>query len=201
MSKKSKEDKIIEEGEGLDQAKTASSESTTTEPAVSDEGAAQEAVDAEQELTVEEQLAIAQQTADEKHNDWMRALADLQNASRRFETNLQNARTNTTSDVISELLPIIDDLTLAIANVPDEVVATDWYGGFSLIPKKLSTALEKLNVHKIESVGAEFDPEKHNAIMREESDEYESNFVIREYQPGFRLGDRIIRPAVVAVAE
>ena len=177
------------------QEETTSSEPTTNEPAVSD------SQPAEQELTLEEQLALAQQTADEKHNDWMRALADLQNARRKFDTNLKNARINVTGDVISDLLPIIDDLTLAIANVPEDVASTDWYGGFGLIPKKLSTTLEKLNVHKIESVGAEFDPEKHNAIMREESDEYESDIVIREYQPGFRLGDRIIRPAVVAVAE
>ena len=153
------------------------------------------------ELTLEEQLEQAQQQSAENLEGWQRARAEFANARKRFDQQKTAARTNALVEIAEQLLPVIDDFDLAFKEVPEEISSTDWYGGVGLIPKKFSTILEKINIERIESVGHPFDPTMHNAIMREASEEFESNTVIREFQGGFKIGERVIRPAVVVVSE
>ena len=154
----------------------------------------------EAEPTIEEQLAAALAESAEHQDARLRAVAEMANARKRFEKERRLARINASIDVVTDLLPVLDDIDLAMANVPEDVSSTEWYGGFSLIPRKMGSILERLGIEKIESVGSEFDPELHNAIMREESEAHESDTVIKEFQPGYKFGDRVIRPAVVVVA-
>ena len=149
---------------------------------------------------LEQQLAEAQTKAQEHLDGWQRALADLQNARRRFDKERLETRQNATVDVALQLLPILDDFELAMNNVSADVAASEWYGGFQLIPRKLKGVIEKIGLERIESLGKPFDPQWHNAIMREASDQ-PTDTIIREFQPGYKVGDRVVRPAVVAVAE
>lgn len=187
----SNEEKVIEENEGVEEEAAE----------VVDQAPAEEQPEEQPEPTIEEKLAAAEAKAAENLEGWQRAVAELSNARKRFEKQRIEARNNATADIANDILPVLDDFDLTIANVPEEIAASDWFGGFSLVPRKLASVLERLNIEKITSVGEPFDPSIHNAIMREESAEYESGTVIREYQPGYKLRDRIIRPAVVAVAE
>lgn len=154
----------------------------------------------EVELTIEEQLAAEQAKSAEYLDGWKRAMAEADNIRKRFSKLETDMYTNARINIATELLPIIDDFALAMDSVPTSIAADDWYKGLELLPRKLATIVEKIGLEKIESVGAEFDPSVHNAIMQEESDEYESGIVIKQYQAGYKMGDRVIRPAVVVVA-
>ena len=166
--------------------------------AASDEGA--EADETPKELTIEEKLAAAEAKAKEHLEGWQRARAEFDNARKRFQKGRIEARTNAKVDIAEQLLPVLDDFDLAFGNVPEEVSETEWYGGLELIPRKLTGILEKIGIERIGTVGEPFDPNFHNAIMREDSAEYETDTVIREFQGGYKIGDRVIRPAIVVVA-
>jgi molecular chaperone GrpE len=110
------------------------------------------------------------------------------------------ARTAATVDVVRKLLPVIDDFERALQNVPDDLAAHTWVEGMTLVERKLRNILDSFNVEQIAAVGEPFDPNYHEAIIQEPSDEYESGVVIREMQAGYKLRDRVIRAALVAVA-
>lgn len=186
------------------------SEETVKEPiedvvdaAVADSAETAPAADETEEktLTIEEQLAAAEAKSAENLEGWQRARAELANARKRFDQQKALARTNALVEIAEKLLPVIDDFDLAFANVPEDVSSTEWYGGLELIPRKFGTILEKINIERIESVGQPFDPNFHSAIMREAAEETETDTVIKEFQAGYKIGDRVIRPALVVVAE
>lgn len=152
------------------------------------------------EPTLEERLAAAEARAAENLEGWQRARAEFANARKRFEKLQSEAWTNAAVEIASQLLPVLDDFDLALANVPDDIAQSEWYGGLQLVPRKLETILERINIERIAAVGQPFDPHLHNAIMREPSDEYATDTVLRQFQAGYRIGERVIRPAVVVVA-
>ncbi len=164
-----------------------------TETAVADPSTATEP-------TLEEQLAAAKDEAAKNLDGWLRAQAEFANARKRFDKQRADAYTNATADVITNLLPIIDDFQRAIDNVPETISNDSWFEGIRLVQRKLQNILETFNVTPIEAVGQPFDPTLHEAIMQEESDEHESGIICRELQKGYKLGERVIRPALVYVA-
>jgi molecular chaperone GrpE len=152
------------------------------------------------EPTVEELLEAAQTEAAKNLDGWQRALADLSNARKRFEKQSQLAHTNATVDVVSKLLPALDDFDRAMQNVPAEIAGNSWFDGLNGVLRKLNSILEGINAERIPTQGEPFDPNLHDAIMSEESAEYESGIIIRELQAGYRIGERVIRPSLVVVA-
>lgn len=160
----------------------------------------EEEIVAEAEPTLEEQLAAAEAKAKENLDGWQRARAEFANARKRFEKQRLDARMNALVEMAGKLLPVIDDFDLAFQNVPDEIAESDWYGGLELIPRKLNTILEGIGIERIEAMGQPFDPNLHNAIMQEESADHESDTVIKEFQAGYKIGERVVRPSVVVVA-
>ena len=149
---------------------------------------------------LQQQLKEAQTKSAENLEGWQRTLADFANARRRFEKTQYEAQSNAKVELATELLPILDDFALAMGNVPANIAQDAWYKGVEMIPRKLQTILDRLSIEKIATVGHPFDPTLHNAIMSEKSHEYESGIIIREFQLGYKVGDRILRTAVVAVA-
>lgn len=166
------------------------------EPGVAEAAAAE----AEAELSLEEQLAAAEAQAAEYLEGWQRARAEFANARKRLEKSRIEARRNATVEVVAKLLPILDDFGRALDNVPEEIAENSWFEGIALVHRKLAGILEEENITRIESVGVAFDPNYHEAVMQEESDEYESGTVVKELQSGYRLDERVIRPAMVIVA-
>lgn len=179
---------------------------------VSEEGAGQSGADqpvdeqsddggaGEEVRNLKEQLEVAEAKAAEYLDGWQRARAEFANAKKRLERSRIEARRNATVEVIGKILPVLDDFERALENVPDEIAQDGWFEGIALIDRKLREILKSENIERIETVGEPFDPNLHEAVLQEESDEYESGTVMKELQTGYRLDERVIRPAMVIVA-
>lgn len=162
---------------------------------------AEESQEESVELTVEQELEAARAESAKNLDGWQRALADLSNARKRFDRQTQLSFTNATVDVVSKLLPVMDDFDRALQNVPEDISENSWFEGLGGVMRKMDRILESIKAERIPSVGEVFDPNVHEALSTEPSDEYESGVVTRELQGGYRIGDRVIRPALVYVAE
>ncbi|HJR81812.1 MAG TPA: nucleotide exchange factor GrpE [Anaerolineales bacterium] len=148
---------------------------------------------------LEKQLAEAQSRASEYKDGWMRSQAEFQNYRKRIERDNEIIYSSMKGDIIKKVLPILDDLERALQNRPSDSGA--WVSGIELIQKKLLSILEAEGVRKIEAQGAAFDPNFHEAISHEPADGFESGHVIAVVQNGYTLGERVIRPALVRVAQ
>ncbi|MBI5841541.1 MAG: nucleotide exchange factor GrpE [Chloroflexi bacterium] len=148
---------------------------------------------------LQSQLAEAESKASEYKDGWMRSQAEFQNYKKRIERDNEMMYAAMKSDIIRKVLPVLDDLERALQNRPTDSGA--WISGIELIQKKLASILEAEGVKKIEAQGAVFDPNFHEAISHEAADGFESGHVIAVVQNGYMLGDRVIRPALVRVAQ
>jgi molecular chaperone GrpE len=93
----------------------------------------------------------------------------------------------------------VDDFERALLNVPENLKGEAWLNGVNMIEKKLKSFLEQENVSEIPAEGQEFDPRVHDAVHRDEESTGEKDVVQAVYQKGYKLGDKVIRPAVVKV--
>ncbi len=151
-------------------------------------------------LSLEERLAQAQAEAAEYRDGWLRERAEFANARKRMERQQLDAYNNALVDVVKKLLPALDDFDRAMTAVPAAVAQDSWYAGIELVQRKLYGILEGMNIEPIQAVGQPFDPNLHEAVMQVDAAAYESGTVAQELQTGYRRGERIIRPAMVAVA-
>lgn len=166
------------------------------------EAVAEESVNTEQ-LTIEieslkRQLNEAQARVAEYKDGWARSQAEFQNYKKRLERDNELMYVSMKGDIIKKVLPALDDLERALQNRPAE---GSWAEGIELIARKLQNILESEGVKKIDAVGTEFDPNFHEAISHEAADGAKSGFVIGVVQNGYVLGERVIRPALVRVAQ
>ena len=164
-----------------------------------------EAESAEGEVTagepsLEDQLQEARDEAAKNLDSYLRAQAELANARKRFEKQRTQTYVNANSDMVARLLPVLDDFERAIETVPEEIAGDAWYEGIELVYRKLLGILTSLNVQEIEALGQPFDPNFHEALGVEPSEEVESGAVSRVMVKGYRLGDKVIRPSLVYVA-
>lgn len=171
----------------------------SNETAVSPEPPAPDSEEAA-EPTCEELLAAAQAEATKNLDGWMRSQAEFANARKRMDKQRIDIQIRATTDMVTRLLPVIDDFERAFANVPAAISEDSWFEGIEMVNRKVLGILESLNVQAIEAVGKEFDPNLHEAIMQDDSEEYDSGIVTEEMQKGYKIGDRIIRPSLVKVA-
>lgn len=141
-----------------------------------------------------------QAQATDYKDQWLRAVADFKNYKRRAEAEREDLKRNASAGLILKLLPILDDLELALNNVPDEVAQTSWWEGTRMIAQKFSLLLESEGVVPIEAVGQEFDPNLHHAVTFEENAE-QADKVVAELQKGYKMHDRVLRPAMVKVGK
>jgi len=171
------------------------------ETAVEDGREAEGAAESEEPLSLEEQLEAAVAEAAKNLDGWMRAQAEFANARKRMEKQRAETYRNATADIVSKLIPVLDDFARALDEVPDALKENSWLEAMSLVQRKLLGILDNFNVTPIQAVGQAFDPNFHEAIMKEASEEFESGVVTREVQQGYQLGDRVLTPALVYVAE
>lgn len=154
-------------------------------------------VDPEREALIN-QLKEAEAKIIEYKDGWARSQAEFQNYKKRLERDNELMYANMKGDIIKKVLPALDDLERALQNRPADDA---WANGIELIARKLQNILDSENVKRIEAKGLPFDPNFHEAISNEPSDEVESGHVIEVVQNGYMLGERIIRPALVRVAQ
>ncbi len=144
------------------------------------------------------QLAEAQAKAQEYLEALQRERADFVNYRRRVEQEKEQMGQWTTGETVKKLLPVLDDLELALANRPAD---EPWANGVELVYRKFQSILEKEGILRIEAEGKSFDPNLHEAIMQEPSETHESGAVAAVLRQGYMHGERVLRPALVKVAQ
>ena len=145
--------------------------------------------------TKEEQL---QKALDEKNDQFLRLYAEFDNFRKRSQKEKQDIYTSSKADVIKELLPVMDNFDRAANNT--ECSFEDYKKGIDLIFNQFSEILKKTGVESYGERGDAFDPNIHNAVMTVEDEELGENQIASVFSKGYKLGDRIIREAVVTVA-
>lgn len=148
--------------------------------------------------SLETLLKQAELAAQEHHDAWLRAKADADNIRKRAQTDIANAHKYAIENFSTELLAVKDSLEAALAI--NNVTVDNLKSGVELTLKQLNSVFEKFRVTDINPVGQKFDPHRHQAISTVDSDA-EPNTVVQVFQKGYLLNDRVIRPAMVAVAK
>jgi molecular chaperone GrpE len=180
-----------------DKKKHKHEEVTESQPAAESAPVEVEQPNAELEA-LKNQLAEAESKASEYKDGWARSQAEFQNYKKRIERDNELTYASMKGDIVKKVLPVLDDLELALQNRPAD---NAWANGIELIVRKLQNMLESEGVKRIEAKGAAFDPNFHEAITHEPSDVVESEHVIDVVRNGYTLGERVIRPATVRVAQ
>lgn len=153
------------------------------------------------ELSLEEQIAGLRDQLAEAENKALRALADYQNFQRRAANNEREARTRGTRDVLESLLPVLDNADIALSQDPEKLTVESLVGGVKLIRDGVIQAMTRHGVVAIApEVGDEFEPGRHEAIMRQPTADVASGRVAMMLQVGYSIGEQVVRPAKVGVA-
>lgn len=148
------------------------------------------------------QATLAEMTAkaEEYLDGWQRARAEFANYKKRVLRENADIRQVARGEVIKLFLDIADDLERALQEKPEGGEEGTWANGIELIHQKLRSRLEAEGIKPMNPLGEEFDPNFHEALMKEESEEYESGQIIEVMQEGYWIGDKVLRPALVRVA-
>ena len=139
--------------------------------------------------------------AEEYLDGWQRSRAEFANYKKRVEREQQESHALASAKLIVHFLSVLDDLQRALKDRPIQGEAAAWAEGIDLICRKLQALLEAEGVEAIPAHGAAFDPTLHEAVTHEESGDHHEGQVIEVIQQGYRLGERILRPALVRVAK
>jgi molecular chaperone GrpE len=145
-------------------------------------------------------LSAEQQKAEECLDLLRRTQADFVNYRRRMSQEQAEARIAAQSAMLSQLLPALDDLGRALRAAPAELATHPWVQGLLLVARRLTTLLDQLGVRQIGTPGEAFDPRWHEAITTEARADVPEGTILQVTQPGYVLGERVVRPAQVVVA-
>ena len=151
------------------------------------------------ETEVEEKTAegsVAEAPIDEWHDRFLHLAADFDNFKKRSAAEKNAAYTNATADAVAELLPIIDNLERAITAAEDSPMKS----GVEMVLTQALKAFENLNVFPVGAVGDVFDPQIHNAVMHVDDESLGESVIAEVFQKGYKLGDKVVRHALVKVA-
>lgn len=192
-----------EAGQPVEAEADAAAEAMAESEAESVEATETEADEATAEApNLEEQLAAAQQEAAENMDRWQRTAAEFANFKRRQEEQRKLQRDRIKAEVLEGVISALDDMVIAFQHVPDELDGqlVGWVEGFRLVQRKLDKILDDQNVMPI-SIEGKFDPNLHEAVSYEASDNHDDGDIIEELRRGYQIGNRVIRPALVRVAQ
>ena len=143
------------------------------------------------------ELEAVKTELEQMKDTYQRMLAEYANYKRRTEQEKEMIGAFTRAEILKALLPSVDNMERAMATDAD---GTDYKSGVDMIMRGCIEALKGLGLEEIEAEGAPFDPEIHNAVMREDAEDIDTETVTQVFQKGYRVGDRVIRPAMVKVA-
>lgn len=158
--------------------------------------------DSQSITALEERLAAKTKEAEENYDRLLRMSAEFENYKKRTARETAEFQKYANQSLIRELLPIVDNLELAIKSAADspDTTETSLLDGVELTRREILKVFENFKVEPIEALGKPFDPNFHEAVMREESAEHPENTVVNELQKGYLMHQRLIRPAMVVVA-
>ncbi len=167
--------------------------------------AAEETVDAasKEEAVDEKEQKIAELTAklEEEENRYLRLRADYDNMLRRNKLDRESAEKFRAQSLLTDLLPVLDNLERALQVEVTSEDANSLYKGVEMVYRQFLDAAGREGLEAIAAEGEAFDPNFHQAVMQEQDAEKESGIVLRELQKGYKLKDRVLRPAMVSVNE
>ena len=178
--------------------RASSADETLPPEAAAAPAAADTAETALQELYA--RLEQAETQAAEYKDQWLRSVADFKNFKRRADAERSELQRSAGASVLLKLLPVVDDFERAIAAIPAEIAESSWWGGTQLIANKLRLLLESEGIKPIEALDQPFDPNLHEAVLYEDAPG-KDGIVTAEFQRGYRLHDRVIRPSMVKVGK
>jgi molecular chaperone GrpE len=187
----SKDRELPVEVEG-EPGRVASDEAGSKDPDSGEEGGGQ---------TVADELEQVSAQAAEYLDGWQRARAELANYKKRVERERKEAYSRAAGDILAQFLDVVDDLERALKGHPAGEEASNWVQGVELVHRKMKSILDAYAVEPIEATGQPFDPNLHEAISHEETDQVPAGYVIDVVKQGYRMGDRVLRPATVRVAK
>jgi molecular chaperone GrpE len=136
--------------------------------------------------------------AKESHDKYLRLYAETENYKKRMNRDAVEGQKYYNEGIIKELLPVMDNLDRALSHAGEDDPLIE---GVRMVKKQFMDVLAKFGVTQVESIGLPFDPEKQQAIMQVETEDYEPGTVVEEFQKGYFLNERILRPAMVTVAK
>jgi len=149
--------------------------------------------------SLEAQLEAAQAKASENWDQLLRAKAEMDNLRRRNTKDVENAHKYGIEKFVNELLPVADSMSLGLA--VEDASAESLREGMEMTMNMLSKMMENLGIEEIDPLNEKFDPEKHQAMTMQPNADVEPNTVIAVMQKGYRLNERLIRPAMVMVSK
>ena len=207
--------KHIHIGDGNAEEKEKAAAEEVTEEAAAEEAAAEaeaeeakaeekagektgEQAGSEAEAEPEEKKEGAEASPEEQESErYMRLMAEFQNFKRRAAKEKSDIHAFANERIIGDLLPVMDNFERALETETDDIEA--YAKGMQLIFEQMKTALEKAGLKEIEALGLDFDPNVHNAVMTDNTEEFENDKISKVLQKGYRLNDKVIRPSMVAV--
>ena len=177
-----------EEAAEKEEAEAAEPEETKAEDKAEEKaGEAEEKPEEKEEPSAEEQ----------ESERYMRLMAEFQNFKRRAAREKSDIHAFANERIVGDLLPVLDNFERALDTETEDLEA--YAKGMQLIFEQLKTALDKAGLKEIEALGLDFDPNVHNAVMTDNTEEYENDKISKVLQKGYKLNDKVIRPSMVAV--
>lgn len=175
----------------------------TNDPEVRDDTVDEQAADPRADAPAQagDDLAAVLKEKEALHDRLLRTAAEFDNYRKRVERERRELSEYAAADVLSDLVAIVDDFERALQISTDGAGSDAYRQGVELIHKQMLDLLRKRGVRAIEAVGADFDPNFHQAVIHEVSPDHREGEVIQELRRGYMLGDRLLRPAMVKVAK
>lgn len=156
------------------------------------------------EVAEHDRVAQLEKQLEDANSKALYAAAEIQNVRRRLETEKQQAANYATTQFARDMLAIKDHLERALNAVSDELradkVASNFLAGIESTLRELDAVFSRQGISRIEAVGEQLDPHRHQAMMEIPSEDAEPGTIVQEMQPGYMLKDRLLRPALVGVA-
>jgi molecular chaperone GrpE len=204
MKKKRKDtenEEFIEEVTASSEEELREQEGNTDEETIDQVSPVEEvAVSLEKMEEIKAKLDEMDKKAEEYLDGWQRSRAEFANYKKRIAREYEEIHRSARGEVIKLYLEVVDDLKRALDDKPNNGEDGSWAGGIEIIYQKLLSKLESEGVKPMDALGHDFDPNIHEAIMKEENEDYKSGQIIEVMQEGYWIGDKVLRPAQVRVA-
>lgn len=179
---------------------TSESDGSMESDTQNDNSNTKEMTPAEKILALEAELTQAKAKADENYDRFLRLQAEFDNYRRRTQKEKTEIVKYASEQLVSELLPVLDNFERATSSAQSNPDITVFSQGVDMILRQLQTALSKVGLKPMEAVGQPFDPNLHEAVMRVESEDHPENTVVEELQKGYFLKEKVLRPSMVKVS-
>lgn len=145
-------------------------------------------------------LAMLEEEHARLKDQLLRTAADFDNFRKRSRKEVEQAERRGRESVLNELLPVVDNLERAVHAASDATEVSAVVEGIQMVLRLFEDTAARIGLERLTSVGQRFDPNLHDAFQQVPTDEHPPGTIVTEYQPGYRLGDKLLRPAMVVVA-